>query len=96
MAAYFIIETRTKDKDSYAKYISQVRPIVESFGGKYLSRGGKTTPVFGGWDPERMILIEFPSSDDIKRWLESPEYKKISGLRENSTITRAVIIEGIK
>jgi uncharacterized protein (DUF1330 family) len=96
MAVYFIVEIKTKNenKDAYAKYIEQVRPIVEKYKGRYLSRGGRITPVFGDWNPERIIIIEFPSEGDVQQWLNSSEYREIAGLRENSTITKAIVVEG--
>jgi len=89
------IKIKNDGKENYAKYIEKVRPIVEKYKGKYLSRGGKITPVFGNWEPERIILIEFPSAEDVERWLDSAEYKEIAALRRNSTITKAVMLEGL-
>jgi uncharacterized protein (DUF1330 family) len=96
MSVYFIVEIETKNdnKDAYARYIVKVRSIVEKYKGRYLSRGGKITPVFGSWKPERIIIIEFPSAGDVRRWLNSSEYKKITVLRESSTITKAIMVEG--
>lgn len=96
MPVYFIVEikTRNKNKVFYAEYIKKVRPIVEKYNGRYLARGGKITPVFGTWNPERVIIIEFPSVRDVRRWLDSAEYKKIAGLRERSTATKAITVEG--
>lgn len=97
MAVYLIIAICIRDqaaKAHYAQYIEKVRPIVEKHGGRYLTRGGKITPVAGDWKPERIILIEFPSADHVKQWWNSPEYKAIAGLRENSTTAQAVIVEG--
>jgi uncharacterized protein (DUF1330 family) len=96
MPVYFIVEIKTKNenKDIYAKYIEKVRSIVEKHKGRYLSRGGKVTPIFGDWNPERIIIIEFPSAGHVEQWLDSPEYKEIAVLRENSTITKAIMVEG--
>lgn len=97
MAAYVIIDISVREqaaKADYAQYSEKVRSIVEKHGGRYLARGGRITPVAGDWMPERIILIEFPSSDHVKQWWNSPEYKAIAGLRENSTLARAIIVEG--
>jgi uncharacterized protein (DUF1330 family) len=96
MSVYFIVEIKTKNenKGAYAEYIKEVRPLVEKYEGRYLSRGGKITPVFGDWNPERIIIIEFPSARNVEEWLSSPEYKEIAVLRESSTITKAIIVEG--
>jgi len=96
MAVYFIVEIKTKDenKEAYAKYIEQVRPIIEKYKGRYLTRCGKITSIFGNWNPERIIIIEFLSQENVKEWLNSPEYKGIAILREASTVTRAIMVEG--
>lgn len=97
MAVYVIIDIAVKDqtaKADYAQYIEQVRPIVERHGGRYLARGGKITPVVGDWRPERIILIEFPSSDHVAQWWNSPDYRAIANLRENATTARAILVEG--
>lgn len=95
MPAYLLIEIEIHDRDTYFQYIEKARPIVESYGGHYLIRGGKVTPLFGDWIPERIILIQFPSQEDIERCFSSKEYLKIAKLRENSTKTRSVILEGL-
>jgi uncharacterized protein (DUF1330 family) len=97
MAAYVIIDIAIRDQTrqgEYAQYVEKVRPIVEKHGGRYLARGGRIAPLTGDWRPERIILIEFPSRDRIERWWNSPEYKAIAGLRENSTAAKAIIVEG--
>jgi uncharacterized protein (DUF1330 family) len=94
MPAYMIIESKVKDAESYARYIEQVPPIVAAHGGRYLVRGGKVTPMTGGWTPERIIILEFPSKEDIRRCFSSPEYKKISPLRDAGADLRSVVVEG--
>jgi len=99
MPVYVIIDIAVQGKAEkivYAQYIEEVRPIVERHGGRYLARGGRVTPVAGDWKPERVVLIEFPSVDHVKQWWNSPEYKAIAGLREQSTEARAILVEGVE
>lgn len=49
MPAYVLIEIEIHDRDTYFQYIEQARPIVESYGGHYLIRGGKSGG--GGYYP---------------------------------------------
>lgn len=93
MSVYMVIESRIKDPEKYKQYISEVPAIVKKYGGSYLVRGGRITALTGDWKPERMILIEFPSEDNIKKWLSSPEYQAIKPLREAGADTRAVLLE---
>jgi uncharacterized protein (DUF1330 family) len=99
MAVYVVADIVIRDeaaKTQYAEYIRQVRPIVEKFGGRYLVRGGGVTPLVGDWNPERLIIIEFPSADHVCQWWNSPEYKAITGLRENNASADVIIVEGSK
>jgi uncharacterized protein (DUF1330 family) len=96
MPVYMIIETKTLDKQRYDQYIAKVPPIIEAYGGKYLARTSDVTPGMGGWRPERIILLEFPSREHIRRCFSSPEYREIAHLREASTAGRSVIVDGVE
>ncbi len=91
---YMVIEIKIKDKEKYGRYVDEVYGIVRRHGGRYLVRGGRVTPMFGGWTPERMVVIAFDSLEDLKKCFASPEYSAVAPLRETSTETRSVILEG--
>ena len=94
MSAYVIIEIEILDRETYLSYVAQVRGVVERHGGRYLARGGNVITMSGNWRPERVILIEFRSAQQASDCFASPEYKAIAPLRERSTRTKAIIIEG--
>lgn len=95
MAAYLIVDVQVVDTDGYAEYVDKVAETVTQYGGRYLARGGKVTVLSGNWRPQRIILIEFPSREELQKWLASPEYAAVSPLRERSTRTRAIVVEGV-
>lgn len=94
MPAYMIIEIQVLDAEVYGRYVESVREVVESFGGRYLARGGKITPISGQWRPERVILIEFDNLDQVHACFRSAEYARLGPLREQSAISRAIVVEG--
>lgn len=94
MAVYAIIEISINNQDMYEEYVKRVKPIIEKHQGRYLVRGGNITPLFGNWHPERIVVIEFPSHENVKECFNSDEYKKVAGYRENSTTTKSIIVEG--
>jgi uncharacterized protein (DUF1330 family) len=94
MSVYVIIESKLKDPEKYQQYVSQVPEIVARHGGHYLVRGGRVTPLAGEWNPERVIILEFPSEASIHQWLSSPEYRAIAPLREAGADIRAVVVQG--
>ncbi|KMZ53370.1 DUF1330 domain-containing protein [Dorea sp. D27] len=94
---YFIVTIYT-DKNlgrgEYDEYIREVRPLVEAYGGRYIVRSDKVTPLDGRWSPARVIVIEWESRRNLERCLQSEAYRKIASKRENSVDSRAVIVEG--
>ena len=96
MPVYMIIETKTIDRRKYDEYIAKVPPIIAAYGGKYLARTSHVTPGMGGWRPERIIILEFPSREHIQRCFSSPEYREIAPLRETSTEGRSIIVDGLE
>jgi uncharacterized protein (DUF1330 family) len=93
MSVYLIIDSTVKDRRKYDEYLERVLPIVKRYGGRYHVRGENIRPL-GTWCPERIIVIEFPSEDAIRRWLASPEYAEIAPLRQEGADTQAIVVEG--
>jgi len=96
VSAYFIVNTKISDlskRKQYDEYIVKVKPIAESFGGRYIVRSEQITALSDSWKPDRVIVIEFASKDQILAWLSSPQYKEVSSLRVNSVESEAIIIE---
>ena len=76
MSVYFIVNVTIKnpaDRSLYDKYIEAVKPIVESYGGKYIVRRELVTPVSGGWKPDRIIVIEFPAKERLDACFRSED-----------------------
>lgn len=94
MPVYLMIEIAVRDRELYQEYVAKVPAIIEQYGGKYLVRGGRVIPLMGGWNPERVILIEFDRIEKVQSCYQSKEYLEIAPLREHSTTARSIIIEG--
>ncbi len=94
MPVYMIIEIKVLDHELYVRYVERVPEIIENHGGKYLVRGGEVIPMFGKWDPERIILIEFETLEKLRNCFDSKEYLEIAPFRENSTITKSIVVNG--
>ena len=93
MSIFMIIQSKIKNAEKYNQYIDQVFPIVEKYGGYYHVRGEKIQS-FGNWKPDRVIVIEFQSKEQIQNWLKSPEYASVAPLREEGADAQAIIVDG--
>jgi len=96
MSVYMIVEVKeVTNKEKYGEYILKVPQTIEKFGGKYLTSRGQVIVVTGNWNPAKIGIVEFESMDKMRAWLNSPEYRLISPLREQSTKTNAIVVEGL-
>ena len=94
MAAYFCVELDITNMDAMAAYRAAVPATLEQYGGRFLTRGGKTELVEGGPEPKRIVILEFADAAACKRWYDSPEYQKILPDRLKNSSGRAFIVEG--
>lgn len=96
MPAYFIVSVMIQDPEKrpmYDEYIEKVKPIVESFGGEYLARSENISVFTGDWEPDRVIIIRFETREKLETCFASEKYQKIAGLRVQSVLTNAIIVE---
>ena len=96
MAVYVVVDTKINDLKAYEEYKLHARPIVESFGGEYLARGGDTTvPESDLWTPTRLVIVRFPSRKDAEDFLDSDEYAPIKAIRHEHAETTLTIVDGL-
>jgi uncharacterized protein (DUF1330 family) len=95
MAAYVIANVDVKDPALFEQYRKQVPKTLARHGGKYLVRGGQHDTLEGGWMPSRLVVLEFPTIDQGRRWYDCEEYREPKALRMKSALTDLVIVEGV-
>ena len=95
MAAYVIVEVEVEDPEAYERYKSLVPATLESYGGRFLVRGGAIETLEGGWSPERVVVLEFPDRERARAWWESPAYRPARELRQVSARTRMILADGV-
>lgn len=96
MSCFFVVDTyidENKSRGSYDEYIEQVVPIVEHYGGKYIVRSEKITSLSPNRNPQRVIIISFPSREALTRCFESDAYQAIMHKRIESVDARGIIVE---
>jgi uncharacterized protein (DUF1330 family) len=79
--AFVIGAHRVHDPEGFRPYAEQVAAVVQSFGGRFLARGGKVTPLGGGFVPDRAVIIEFPTAADAVAFYVSDVYAPLLKIR---------------
>ena len=82
------------DLEKLKKYAETVTPIIKSFGGQALVRGGKYQ-VLTGDNFVRTVIWEFPSYQKAMECHTSKKYQKGWSLAKESTERNLLIVEGV-
>jgi len=94
MAAYIIVEVDTTDEALMTEYRKHTPGAVAKFGGKFIVRGGKTRSLEGGWNPPRIVVLEFPSYEKAEEFYDSEHYKPILAMRLKAGKSKAILVDG--
>ena len=89
ISLYFKVD----NQENLKKYAETVTPIIKSFGGKPLVRGGKHQ-TFNGDNFLRTVIWEFPSYDIAMECHNSKEYQNGWSLAKDTTKRHMQIVEG--
>ena len=94
MTAYVIVDIEVIDPEGYKEYVKLASEAVKLYGGKYIARGGPNETLEGDWQAKRLVILEFPSTEQAKNWLNSPEYAPARALRHQYAQSNIVVVEG--
>tara|TARA_B100001057_G_C22844681_1_gene948500 strand:- start:689 stop:988 length:300 start_codon:yes stop_codon:yes gene_type:complete len=81
------------DQENLKKYAEIVTPIIKSFGGVPLVRGGHHE-TFDGDDFVRTVVWEFPSYQKALECHDSKEYQAGWNIAKNTTKRHMQVVEG--
>ena len=85
--------TKIKSPDNQKKYAETVTPIIKSYGGIPLVRGGKSK-VYSGDNFPRTVIWEFPSFEKAVQCHDSKEYQAGWTITKETSVRHMQIVEG--
>ena len=92
---YWLAQYRSiRDLEKLKKYAETVTPIIKSFGGQALVRGGKFQALTGD-NFVRTVIWEFPSYQKAMECHASKKYQEGWSLAKESTERNLLIVEGV-
>jgi len=95
MAGYVIFDIEVRDPAGYEEYRRLGAPTVADWGGRFLVRGGEAAALEGGWQPHRIVVLEFDDAARARAWYESPAYAAARAIRARTARSRGVLAEGL-
>jgi uncharacterized protein (DUF1330 family) len=96
MPAYIIVEVAIHNPAEYEDYKKLTPASLIPFDGKFIVRGGKTETLEGDWNPERIVVVEFPTLEKAKAWWNSESYAPAKALRQRTAHTKMIVVPGFE
>jgi uncharacterized protein (DUF1330 family) len=95
MSAYLIFDVDIHDMGRYGEFMTRVKPALEAAGARYLARGGEHKVYEGDWEPRRIVLLKFPSSEAVEAFYNGDVYRSLKAIRDECSSARLVRVEGV-
>jgi len=96
VTAYVISEVEVLDESQGQRYRELASASIAQYGGRYLVRGAEPEVPEGTWPGnQRVVIVEFPTMQDLQRWYRSAEYAEALALRRTALNRRLLFVEGV-
>jgi uncharacterized protein (DUF1330 family) len=94
--AFYVGEVDVTDEAGYQKeFVSQSGAAIQASGGHFIVRGGKATTLVGEPVKNRIVIQQWQSMDQLRKWFDSPEQVKLREIQAKYSKVRAYAVEGI-
>jgi len=94
MSAYVIVEVSIHNHKEYEEYKKLTPASITEYGGRFVIRGAKTESLEGDWNPERIVVLEFPTVERAKEWWNSNEYAPAKKIRHQTATSKMIVVQG--
>ena len=94
MPAYIIARVEVTDWTRYREYTKATPKVIARYGGKFIIRGGEIVTLEGQPETRRLVIIEFPTLEQAKKFYHSPEYTQVKLLRAGAAVGQFIAVEG--
>lgn len=94
MKAHLVLDLTIHDLNRFMEYINKIPDFIKKHNGKYIVKGVEPEVMEGNWQPERVVIIEFPSNADAKSFLNDPDAQGLFALRHETTTSKLILVDG--
>jgi uncharacterized protein (DUF1330 family) len=87
--------SKPQDPAAALRYKDEAPKSIAAFNGRYVIAGAKVEAVEGEAPKGYLVVIRFDSVQRARDWYFSPAYEAIKPIRQNTTKSRILIVEGV-
>src|ERR1700756_2453378 len=95
MATYLISDITVRDRAAFEIYRTRAADAIHTYGGRYLARLGEVQVLEGSWNPNMIVIVEFPNLEQARAWYGSREYAFALEMRENALSRDLILVDGV-
>ena len=92
--AYLIARIRIHDKDGFETFKQMSTPLIREYGGRLLARN-PDVEILEGNQQGLVVLLEFDSIEDARRFYFSEGYTAAKLVREQASEADLILVEGV-
>lgn len=95
MAAYLISDITVRDRAAFEVYRTRAAEAIHTYGGRYLARLGEVQVLEGSWNPNMIVIVEFPTLEQARAWYRSREYAFALEMRAKALSRDLIFVDGV-
>jgi len=94
MNAYLILDLSITDLTGFMEYVNRIPEHIAKHSGRYVVEGVVPIVMEGDWQPERVVVLEFPSREHAEAFLGDPEARELFAIRHMTTKSKLILVDG--
>jgi uncharacterized protein (DUF1330 family) len=94
-SAYIVANVKVTDPAQYEQYKQLSTLAMRAHGAEVCVRGGKVEVLEGDWQPDRVVMLKFPSVEKARDFYDSVEYTRAREARAGAAVMRMIVVEGV-
>ncbi|WNO11542.1 DUF1330 domain-containing protein [Teredinibacter sp. KSP-S5-2] len=94
MKGYLVLDLTVNNYQEFVEYIEKIPVFIHKHGGRYIVQGVEPELMEGDWLPDRLIVLEFPSTGHARAFLADPDAQPLFAIRHKTTKSQLILAEG--
>jgi len=94
MSAFLICDITVRDRQALQKYLDLSQLTLRPFGGQFHVQAGKLEVLEGDWDPDVVVVAEFPTMEKAQEWYQSPAYAPALRVKDKAFHRKMILVDG--
>ena len=92
MTVLVIAQLRFKDVERYRIYQTAFPAVFAKSNGRVICADESPLTLHGEWAPDKIVVMEFPTEQDARDFLEGSDYQSISADRDAGAETISLLV----